>query len=442
MAAEGIPEEKLGGEAPAAAPAPVIKIEQPLEAKEFDQFLGIFMSKAGISDRRKAAVLAARALRNIGLDPTSHLDEAVKSTQFLTSVLQILPDAGEVTRATKDVIAAQGISQIGEKILQAPTTDERTAQLMERMIPYKIMMDMFRSGGDMGGAGTKSAELAAIEAKLASVEEKLKEKPIEELKGAVQGLRDEIKELKAGGLKPREEGESKVEKLLGELKAAYSEGKGKSEIGDKLDNLTKALTEREHASELDGIKQAVDGVKADVASKIAGLESSMGKGAPQQDQLKQAGDLFTNLGDLYKGAGEMAKSLGFEPKGDKMSGDLKRDVISLGKKALDVFEKGFKSREKPERRQVQQLQQPIQQPVIIPVEQAQPVTPQEVPAEAPPEAPTVAPFAKRPKPPEAEAPEAPPQAEPTEALPESPPQEAPPAESSPSSKMRTRGLIP
>jgi hypothetical protein len=400
--AEETPEEKPREGAPeAAAPAPVVQVVSPMESKDFDQFLEIFMSKAGISDRRKAAILAARALRNIGINPSENLQQAVQATQFLASVLSIIPDAGEVTRGTKDVLAAQGASRIGEKLLEEPTMEERTARLMDRMMPYKIVIDMFR-GGDAGGAAeAKSAEVAALEAKLAAVEDKLKEKPIEELKGVVQGLRDEIRELK---LKPKEEGGGKIEKLLEEMR-----GTKDSEVAKKLDDLARALTEKERAKELGELKQALDSVKTDVADKLASLESSMAEGKPQQDVMKQAGDLFNGIGNLYKGFGEMARSMGYEPKDEKLSGDIKRDIVSLGKKALDVVEKAVKYPREgaPERKVVQQL--PTLGPsVVIPTESpavAEPAPAQPPAAAAPAGKPKPAEIAVAP--PEAKGPETP-----------------------------------
>jgi len=388
---------------PPQAQAP-IQLVSPMERKEFDQFLGTFMQSTGISDRKRAAILATIALKDLGMDPVANLEETVKTTQFLSSILQILPDAGEITRATKDVVAAEGVSKVGKQLIEGPTPEDRMDKMFQTVMPYLMIAKMFGGGGGDEGGTSIRKEFQDFKAEFA---ESQKDKKWEE-------RFDKLDQKIEGAGRPKEEG-GEVVKELRELKAALSEGKGKSEVVEKLDNLTKAILDKERASELDGIKQAVDGVKADVANKIAGLEASLDKGGSQpEDQMKQAGDLFTSIGKLYEGAGTMAKSLGYEPKDEKMTGNLRKDALELAKKALGVFERGFKQPrgEKPEKQAVQQL--PLNQPVIIPMGPAQPVTPQEVPAAAeapPPEAPTVAPFAKKPKLPDAETPppEAPPE---------------------------------
>ncbi|MBA7593093.1 hypothetical protein ES703_00010 [subsurface metagenome] len=352
--------------APAPAPAPVITIEQPLEAKEFNQFLDTFMSKAGVSDRRKAAILATRALQNIGLDPTTHLEEAVKGTQFLTSVLNTLPDAGEVTRATKDVVMAQSVSRVGERFMEGPAPEERMERLMQMMMPYIMVMRM-ASGGDMGGStSTKSPEVESLKADFSRFREDIKGDKLDR-KFDERFQRLELKLEKISERRQPEE-EGGMAKKFDELKTALT-GSKESEVATKIESLTKALTEKERTSDLDKMSAKVDEMKAGLESKISGLNTSMNQGAEKEDVMKGATDLINSMGNFYKGFGDAAKTMGFEPKDEKMSGDLRKDMLSLGKKALDVVEKSVKYRggEKPPREQVQQLPAQLPQRVEIPI---------------------------------------------------------------------------
>lgn len=371
MAEPGV---KLGQEVPPEAPAetspvaptapaqPVVKIELPLADRRFDKFLDVFMQRTNISDRSKAAMLAAYALRDIGLDPAANLEETVKATQFLASVLQVLPDAGEITRQTKDMITAEGAAKLGQKYMEGPTSEERMERMMQTMMPWTMLFRMM--SGDAGGS-TKSTDVEA----LIEAQDKKWEERFEKLRAEAKDTERERKseerftrlEAMIGAKKPEEA--DAVLKKFDELKEAIKEGKGKSEVTDKIDALTKAITEKKESDKFDTMRDQMDAMKSGLEDKIANLQGSMNQGAPKTDVMSQA----TELMNVYNKFMEMAKTFGLEGKDDKVTGDLKRDMIKLGKDIIGVVGKAVDHRgEAPPRQQVQQL--PVS--AIIPIGEA------------------------------------------------------------------------
>jgi len=384
-------------------PIPIVAERQP----EFVDLIKLFSQRTGAT-KEQAAAYIGNLFSKLNIDPERDMNEALRMASSMATILKVFPDT-PAKAAAMDV----GLANVLKKATGTPDAAERAVRMMETIAPYMMMTPVMREmARTMGGGSGDGGEVAAIRKEFQDFKnefiESQKDKKLEErfakLEAKIEGLG-----------KPKGE-DSEVVKELREMRAAFSEGKGKSEVGEKLDTLITKLTEKERASDLDEIKKAVDDLKVGVANKIAGLEAA-GKGAGKgetEDQLKQAGDLFTSIGKLYEGAGAMAKSLGYEPKDEKMSGDLRRDALGLAKKALDVFEKSFKSAQKPERREVVPLPPAVAAPVEIPVLPPPAVAPQKpAPAEQPPEVvvPVVAPFAKKPKPEAPPETEGPPQTE-------------------------------
>jgi hypothetical protein len=142
-----------------------------------------------------------------------------------------------------------------------------------------------------------------MEAKLESVEEKLKEKPIEELKRAVEEIRKDMAELKAG---PRREDEgSKVVEELRAVKEAISKKERDEQLaklekqGEELQKMIDDLRYKMSRPAEERPRDVVDEMSmfADKASKffdgIANLARSMGYA--KEDEIIKGEDRFSKI---------------------------------------------------------------------------------------------------------------------------------------------------
>jgi uncharacterized protein YukE len=217
---------------PQESPQAPIQLEVPLARKEFDQFLGAFMQRTGISDRKRAAILATIALKDLGMDPVANLEETVKTTQFLTSVLQILPDAGEITAATKDVIAAEGVSKVGKQLIEGPTAEDRMEKMMQTVMPYMMIAKILGGGG--GDESSLRKEFQDFKAEFTTM---LKDKAIE----------DKFAELKT---------------------IIASKPSGDTDIGKKFDELKDVLVQTKKDEQIAALQAILEKQGQDLSARL------------------------------------------------------------------------------------------------------------------------------------------------------------------------------
>jgi hypothetical protein len=419
-------------------------IKEPLLEDEFLPMLVEFQANSGITDPVKAAKMLAKGLADVGVDPYTHLDEAKMMAQKWNQMRDLIK-GGPLTEGAFDAAGAVVAKEVAKKVMFGPgkgTTDDKMERLMDKYMPYKIVMEM------MSGMPTRRQQSDGEDSEVKKLADRV-DKFIESQKETERDKKFEERfsklEAMIGAKKPTEE--DAMLRELRELKESFKEGKGKSEVTEKIDALTKAITEKREADKFDTLKDQITSIKSGLEDKIANLQGSINQGAPKKDVMDQATELMSTYNKLM----DMAKTFGLESKDEKVTGDLRKDLIKLGKDIVGVMGKAVEHRgEAPPRLPVQQLpasaviplgpqqlQQPKQPRQPMQPAPAQPAQPETIltPEEASPttnearyqqEVLAVAPFAKKPKPAEVpvEVPATTPVETPTEAPAEVPPETA------------------
>jgi paraquat-inducible protein B len=291
--------------------------EKPEEAKEkpktaevveqqpeFADVLRAFMDRTG-QTRSQAASFIGNLLDRMRIDPERRTQEAINEANRYLALLETFPES-PFKQAAAEAVGMKAIREMSAK----PDPTERAARMMEIMAPYMMMAPAMREmARAMSGGGEtegKSAALAAIEAKLASVEEKLKEKPIEELKATVQSLREEIAGLKA---KPKEE-----------------EG-----IGKKFDELKEVLTKQQKDEMIAKLEQQGQ----DLQRTLEGLRADLARPAEKRDIVDEITAFSEKANKFFGALAETAKAMGFEKKEPEIPGqDKLSKMLRFGEKVV------------------------------------------------------------------------------------------------------------
>jgi hypothetical protein len=423
------PVGEVPGEEQQAPPAQIVvktgeeqAIKEPLLEKEFLPMLVDFQLGTGIKDPVKAAKMLALGLDKIGVSPYKHYEEAKRMAQQWAGIREFM-QGGALTEGAWDAAGAVVAKEAAKRVIggpREPSMVEEMRAIMKMMMPYRIAMDMF-SGRSMHGDDDDSPamrEVKKMSDRLESMEARQREDE-----------RDRKLEERFGKIESMIEGKSKSEssdvvKKLEEIKEGLKPKE--PELAKKFEELRKELVEKERLKEMDDVKSTVANMERTIEERISRLQESMNRGEPQKSVAEQAATLFSSVGDLYRNAGDMAKVMGYEPKDEKISGNVRKDLFSLGRKALDVVDKAMKypRAHAPPKEEVKHM--PLPASAVIPIGQTPPgekPPAQEEPAKSEPvkldgqdaapivpvlaesetASPTVAPFAKKPKPPETPA---------------------------------------
>lgn len=372
---EGVGEEKpvealkpVAEEVPKlVAPAAPIQVVSPLEREEFDPLLELYMKKLGIGDRKAAMAMLTVALKNMKVDPYENINKAIQTANNLTTVLKAFPDT-PVTKRVKDMAQGMAVSKVTEQMSSpgAVDPDERMARIMERFMPYKIVMDMF-GGRPMGGEGQgESAAMGEVkklredfQSFMKSTTDSEKDKKLEDRFTKLEGMITQGKQGEA----------SEVVKKLEEIKAGLSPKE--TETVKKLDTLIEKISEKQEKDKFDEMREELLGMKQGLEGQIAAIRMA-GEGEGKDDELTKLSNLLGSVGKIYDSVASAAGQFGFETKDEKLTGDMKRDILALGKDVIKVVGKAVERRGKapPPVREVRQL--PADQVVRIPIGKGKP----------------------------------------------------------------------
>lgn len=319
-------------------PAPEEVLE---EEPDISEALSVFMEKTGQSKQQALAFLLDM-MRRMNVSPERDLERARRVARTVAEVFRMIPDSPGVAEVKRSALSA-GLASAFRQFGLDP--DERTAKILERMMPYLVLMPLIR---EMAAPQRHDHDpaLARLEERLRYMEEKLKEKPIEELSEQVAALRKELEELKSG--KRPEEG--KVD-----------------EVKQSLEDLKKKLLEKEEQEREDRIVKTLESLQKRLE------EASR---APPQERRSLLKEIAEEVSEATEGLLQLKDSL-------ERAGLLKEEEVTtktgqldygkLIQRVLRIAEDYIKNQRRPAREEVR----------TVPVVEQPPA--QEAPQEAPPE---------------------------------------------------------
>lgn len=299
------------------APPPVIQIRAPppFDEEALEPFIGIYMEKRGLTDKKQAAIKLARVLWKMGYDPRKDIQNVTAYINNLSTVLAAIPNTAE-TMPVKGALLARGAVDTSRMLNRSHFGQQGEMDELKEIMRFGMRMNMATRALDRayggGDVNRESETVKDLRSRLDRIEKRSEfEAQLAPVKGQLKTLMDKIGELGKKSATPEES--TALKELRGSIQG-ISERLDKKEERDTL------------TAEMKGIR---DELKAFGEKVVEG--AGAGAGAGKQGDV---GDVFDKAVILLDKITDVTKKYGGGGGGEF---DWKTTAIATGGEVATEF---------------------------------------------------------------------------------------------------------